>query len=171
MKSLSRVWFFSTPWTAAHQASPSMGFSRQEYWSGLLYFLLLWQVPPSCFSSSMFHTFNISLREPFIHVWKPDFWEVESNMSLIIWLCRPVEMAFLSPMRLYHWKKQFLQAITLALHCTDKRWKHTIILLPWEKKITGKYSWGTKIETKKFSKNYWQMEVNNTLKGSYTKSK
>ena len=26
---------FSTPWTVAHQAPPSMGFSRQEYWSGL----------------------------------------------------------------------------------------------------------------------------------------
>ena len=26
-----------TPWTVAHQASPSMGFSRQEYWSGLLF--------------------------------------------------------------------------------------------------------------------------------------
>ena len=25
----------ATPWTAAHQASPSMGFSRQEHWSGL----------------------------------------------------------------------------------------------------------------------------------------
>ena len=25
----------ATPWTAAHQASPSMGFSRQEYWSGV----------------------------------------------------------------------------------------------------------------------------------------
>ena len=25
----------ATPWTAAHQAPPSMGFSRQEYWSGL----------------------------------------------------------------------------------------------------------------------------------------
>ena len=35
VKSLSRVWLFSTPWTAAHQAPPSMGFSRQEYWSGL----------------------------------------------------------------------------------------------------------------------------------------
>ena len=34
-KSLSRVWLFATPWTAAHQAPPSMGFSRQEYWSGL----------------------------------------------------------------------------------------------------------------------------------------
>ena len=33
VKSLSRVRFFSTPWTAAHQAPPSMGFSRQDYWS------------------------------------------------------------------------------------------------------------------------------------------
>ena len=35
MKSLSRVRLFSTPWTVAYQASPSMGFSSQEYWSGL----------------------------------------------------------------------------------------------------------------------------------------
>ena len=35
VKSLSRVWLFETPWTVAHQAPPSMGFSRQEYWSGL----------------------------------------------------------------------------------------------------------------------------------------
>ena len=35
MKSLSHVRLFATPWTIAHQAPPSMGFSRQEYWSGL----------------------------------------------------------------------------------------------------------------------------------------
>ena len=35
VKPLSRVRLFATPWTAAHQASPSMGFSRQEYWSGV----------------------------------------------------------------------------------------------------------------------------------------
>ena len=35
MKSLSRVQLFATPWTAAYQAPPSMGFSRQEYWSGV----------------------------------------------------------------------------------------------------------------------------------------
>ena len=35
VKSLSHVRLFATPWTVAHQASPSMGFSRQEYWSGL----------------------------------------------------------------------------------------------------------------------------------------
>ena len=35
VKSLSRVRLFVTPWTVAHQAPPSMEFSRQEYWSGL----------------------------------------------------------------------------------------------------------------------------------------
>ena len=35
VKSLSRVQLFATPWTAAYQAPPSMGFSRQEYWSGV----------------------------------------------------------------------------------------------------------------------------------------
>ena len=35
VKSLSRVRLFATPWTAVHQAPPSMGFSRQEYWSGV----------------------------------------------------------------------------------------------------------------------------------------
>ena len=34
-KSLSRVQLFTTPWTAAYQAPTSMGFSRQEYWSGV----------------------------------------------------------------------------------------------------------------------------------------
>ena len=35
MKSFSGVRLFDTPWTVAHQAPLSMGFSRQEYWSGL----------------------------------------------------------------------------------------------------------------------------------------
>ena len=35
LKSLSRVRLFSTPWTVAYQAPPSMEFSRQAYWSGL----------------------------------------------------------------------------------------------------------------------------------------
>ena len=35
VKSLNRVRLFATPWTVAYQASLSMGFSRQEYWSGL----------------------------------------------------------------------------------------------------------------------------------------
>ena len=37
VRSLSHVRLLSTPWTAAYQAPPSMGFSRQEYWSGVPY--------------------------------------------------------------------------------------------------------------------------------------
>ena len=37
VKSLSCVQLFATPWTVAYQASLSMGFSRQGYWSGLLF--------------------------------------------------------------------------------------------------------------------------------------
>ena len=35
VKLLSRVWLCATPWTAAYQTPPSMGFSGQEYWSGV----------------------------------------------------------------------------------------------------------------------------------------
>ena len=35
VKLLSRVQLFATPWTVAYQAPPSVGFSRQEYWSGV----------------------------------------------------------------------------------------------------------------------------------------
>ena len=35
VKSLSRVQLFATPWTVAYQAPSSMGFSREEYWSGV----------------------------------------------------------------------------------------------------------------------------------------
>ena len=37
VQSLSRVWLFATPWSVAYQDPLSMGFSRQEYWSGLLF--------------------------------------------------------------------------------------------------------------------------------------
>ena len=35
VKSLSRIRLFATPWTTTYQVPPSMGFSRQEYWSGV----------------------------------------------------------------------------------------------------------------------------------------
>ena len=41
VKLLSLVWLFATPWTAAHQGPPSMGFSRQEHWSGCHRLLLM----------------------------------------------------------------------------------------------------------------------------------
>ena len=41
-RSLSHVWLFATPWTVAYQAPLSMGFSRQEYCSGLPFYYSLW---------------------------------------------------------------------------------------------------------------------------------
>ena len=52
VKSLSRVRLFLTPWNAAHQAPPSMGFSRQEYWSGV----------PLPSPETLTSTFQISLK-------------------------------------------------------------------------------------------------------------
>ena len=37
VRSLSRVWLFETPRTVAYEAPPSMGFSKQAYWNGLLF--------------------------------------------------------------------------------------------------------------------------------------
>ena len=55
VKSLSRVGLLATPWTAAYQAPPSMGFSRQEYWSGV-------QLPSPMYSSSYIILGKFSLR-------------------------------------------------------------------------------------------------------------
>ena len=41
VKLLNRVWLPATPWTAAYQAPPSMGFSRQQYWSGVPLHMLI----------------------------------------------------------------------------------------------------------------------------------
>ena len=57
VKSLSRVQLFLTPRTAAYQAPLSMGFSRQEYWSGV-------PLPsPCCYTSNYFLNFSYLLRE------------------------------------------------------------------------------------------------------------
>ena len=54
MKSVSHVQLLATPWTTAYQAPPSMGFSRQEYWSGV-------PLPsPDIFSSSIHFRFFFS---------------------------------------------------------------------------------------------------------------
>ena len=51
VKSFSRVRLFATPWTVAYQAPPSMGFSRQEYWSGV----------PFAFSEAMLMNYVFTL--------------------------------------------------------------------------------------------------------------
>ena len=58
-KLLSRVRLFATPWTVAYQASPSMGFPRQKYWSGV-------PLPsePNCISKSGLYRFLLQITWP-----------------------------------------------------------------------------------------------------------
>ena len=51
----SCVWLCATPWTAAYQASPSMGFSRQEHWSGLPFQTHNSETLPSYYGSTLVH--------------------------------------------------------------------------------------------------------------------
>ena len=56
MKSLSHVWLFATPWTAAYRAPPPMRFSRQEYWSEVPL-----PAPPKWLHRSYLYAFNFHL--------------------------------------------------------------------------------------------------------------
>ena len=55
-KSLNRARLLSTPWTAAYQAPPSMGFSRQEYWSG-------WPLPSPWDFHNTFYSFQLKIDD------------------------------------------------------------------------------------------------------------
>ena len=65
MKLLSRVRLLVTSWTAAHQAPPSMGFFRQEYWSGV-------PLPSSVFTC-LVHSNSIIAVAQVINLWNY-FW-------------------------------------------------------------------------------------------------
>ena len=63
VKVMSLSCVFATPWTAAYQAPPSMGFSRQEYWSGLPL------LSPSAKLEGIFYVSDLSLRPCFSTNW------------------------------------------------------------------------------------------------------
>ena len=69
VKSLSRVWLLATPWTAAYQGPPSMGFSRQEYWSGLP---LPSPIPPSI---------KVFSNESTLRMRWPKYWSFSFSIS------------------------------------------------------------------------------------------
>ena len=65
--SLGHVRLFATPWTVAQQAPPSMGFSRQEYWSGLLF------PPPGDFPDPGMEPTSPALAGGFLNTEPPTF--------------------------------------------------------------------------------------------------
>ena len=74
VKSLSRVQLLATPWTAAYQAPPSTGFSRQEYWSGV----------PSPSPASMWDKCNCAVVWTFFAI--AFLWDWNENWSfLVLW--------------------------------------------------------------------------------------
>ena len=88
VKSLSRVRLVATPWTVAHQAPPSMGFSRQESWSGVpdivqvvhqLLTRVIWREPISVRGAKG----QAEMKKKFI-----PFWLLPSAQSLYITRCR-----------------------------------------------------------------------------------
>ena len=71
VKSFSCVWLFATPWTTAYQAPTSMGFSRQEYWSG---------VPlPSPYNALRAIINNICF-------FRPNNWSISRTIYLCLWI-------------------------------------------------------------------------------------
>ena len=90
VKSLSRVWLLVTPWTAAYQAPPSMGFSRQEYWSGVEYISPF--LPSFSLSSTPLSPFSFIL---IIMTYKTSEYILRGSGLRIVWalcptLCNPV---------------------------------------------------------------------------------
>ena len=63
VKSLSRVWVFAIPWTAAYQAPPPMGFARQEYWSGLTLPSPTFQLTPHKIYMDLFQLIGLGFCE------------------------------------------------------------------------------------------------------------
>ena len=91
VKLLSHVQLFVTPWTAAYQAPPSMGFSRQEYWSG-------WPLP-----SPMSHQ-----GSPQIVIWRCTFWVMSWQIWKLSRLRWPYNYAY------YHWNRKKKENKTLS---------------------------------------------------------
>ena len=79
VKSLSRVRPSATSWTAAYQAPPSMGFSKQEYWSGVPYNLFL-------FHLSVYYTSKLLNHSIFVGCLHNDLYYYLYNNGCIIWL-------------------------------------------------------------------------------------
>ena len=85
VKFLSCVWLFVTPWTVAYQAPPSLGFSRQEHWSGLP-FPSTADLPNSVIEPSLLHC-----RQMLYHLSH----QGRSSVHIYFLICSPGNIFFL----------------------------------------------------------------------------
>ena len=140
-KSLSRVRLLATPWTAAQQAPPSMGFSRQEYWSGVP--LPSPECAPRCLQTwplglgSPFPSFSVA---SFFPPTKCGWMSLESQMSTVCSCC----CGLTSPVRIcakaftHSCYPLIFYALKLTLYnirqtlLRRRQWQPTPVLLPGE---------------------------------------
>ena len=83
VKSLSRVWLLATPWTVAYQAPPSMGFSRQEHWSGVPLPSLTLSLGSHITTTGLM-LFYMKYRKFYFHIWNIQhfqLWHIENYIS------------------------------------------------------------------------------------------
>ena len=113
VKLLSRVRLLATPWTAAHQAPPSMGYSRKEYWSGL-------PLP----------SLNISYRKQFLRI-----------ILFVIANQAPRNKSNEICIRSLHWFLQNMQIITTIFYFVPGLYILCYVILtisPWSRDRWGK---------------------------------
>ena len=151
----SRVQLLVTPWTAAYQAPPSMGLSRQEYWSGvplpsLLYGRTMLKQVRSWYNKHLINSY-ILLDGTCIHLWRQHYqWAVSVWYFLMrsIYSCQTVlrlnlpskglenSQSHLLFQCLGQWK---ITRVQKPCRCWNVGfWKHSIMILA---KISKSYQW------------------------------
>ena len=87
VKSLSCVLLLATPWTAAHQAPPSLGFSRQEYWRGVPWPSMHWV-------SKWLILHHLNLTDSWVWTVSNKNFNSEWEMSQALWIKRQIKHSF-----------------------------------------------------------------------------
>ena len=132
VKLLSRVQLFATQWTVAYQAPPSMGFSRQEYWSGLPL-----PSPTNSPNIKILHQSDlfVTTEKPTLtHHYHPKFIVyirvLRAVLSLVTWSCLTLwDLKDCSP----------LLEKAMAPHSSTLAWK-----IPWTEEPDGLQSMGSR---------------------------
>ena len=130
---LSSVWLFATLWTAAHQAPLSMGFSRQEYWSGLPF------PPPEDLPNPEIEPISLELAGRFFTtgrkqwllwktVWRPGFLK-KLNTELPYNPAISLFGIYLEKMKTLIWKDTCISMFTAPLFTKAKTGKQTKCLM------------------------------------------
>ena len=138
VKSLSLVQLLVTPWTAAHQAPPSMGFSRQEYWSGVPSPSLVIQQRDAIFLRNPLY-WNINELWAFCWFcrWTACVYLGFSNISLPSRLPSSILKVYLFGHLLWNWSRSYFPGLGLFLIALGdefqktSQWSHPNPKRPW----------------------------------------